>query len=158
MIRDCKIGHNVKIHNPGLVNLYECEIGDNCMIGAFVEIGRGVKIGNNCKIQTGCFLCEGVTLEDNVFIAPHVCFTNDPYPPSGKDNWLPILIKTGAGIGANSTIRPGVTIGENSLIGMGSVVTKDILAGRIAWGNPARDRGINIYREHDLCLKNCMMN
>ena len=79
---------------------------------------------------------EGVTIEDGVFIGPHVCFTNDMAPraitPDGKlksaDDWeiTPTLVKYGASIGAGSVIVCGVTIGEFALVGAGSVVTRDV--------------------------------
>ncbi len=47
-------------------------------------------------------------------------------------------IKRGAQIGVNATLLPFVTIGERAVIGSGSVVTRDVPAGTIAVGNPAR--------------------
>jgi len=137
IISECKIGKNTKIWD--FVNLYGCEIGNNCVIGSFVEIGKDVKIGNNCKIEKGVFIPTGVTIEDNVFVGPHVVFTNDKYPKAtGKWKLANTLISRGASIGANSTIVCGVKIGENALIGAGSVVTKDVPPGMIAAGNPAK--------------------
>lgn len=134
---DVKLGRNVKIWHDEFINLYGgCEIGDNCRIGCFVEIGRNVKIGKNCLIEAFVYLCEGVELEDNVFVGPHVCTTNDKWPPS--DKMWPTLIKEGASIGANSIIVCGVTIGKKAMIGAGSVVTKDIPPYAVAYGNPAK--------------------
>lgn len=86
---DVRLGSNVTIPHPDQVNMYGCEIGDGCKIGSFVEIRRGVRIGMNVKIQPFAFIPEGVTIEDGVFIGPHVCFTNDRYPravnPDGRD-------------------------------------------------------------------------
>ena len=96
-----------------------------------------MKIGDKVKIQAFSFICDGVELEDNVFIGPHVCFTNDKHPPSSE--WSKTLVKKGAKIGANSTILPGVTIGENAMIGAGSVVTKSVPDGEVWVGNPAHD-------------------
>jgi len=100
---DVRLGNNVLIYHPDLVNLYGCEIGDGCKIGAFVEIRRTARIGKNVKIQAFAFIPEGVTIEDGVFIGPHVCFTNDRYPraidSSGKrlrtDDWevVPTTLK-----------------------------------------------------------------
>ena len=134
-IKNCKIGKNTKIWH--FVNLYDCEIGDNCVIGSFVEIGKA-KIGNNCKIEAHAFIPEGVTIEDNVFIGPHVCFINDKYPKAKREWKLKnTLVKKGASIGANATIICGITIGKNSLIGAGSVVTKDVPDDAMVFGNPA---------------------
>jgi acetyltransferase-like isoleucine patch superfamily enzyme len=134
-IKNCKIGKNTKIWH--FVNLYECEIGDNCVIGSFVEIGKA-KIGNNCKIESHVFIPDGVTIEDDVFIGPHVCFTNDKYPKiKGEWELKETLIKKGASIGANATILCGITIGKNSLIGAGSIVTKNVPDNTIVFGTPA---------------------
>ncbi len=145
--KDVKLGVNVKVFHPELVNLYGCEIGDNTKIGTFVEIRKQVKIGRNCKIQAFVFIPEGVTVEDNVFIGPHVCFINDKFPRATIGGRLEedrdweiceTLVKEGASVGANSTILCGVTIGENAMIGAGSVVTKDVPADMVVSGNPAR--------------------
>lgn len=143
-----KLGANVKIFHPSLVNLYGCEIGDDCKIGTFVEIQGGVTIGARCKISSHSFLCEGVVLEDEVFIGHGVMFTNDLYPRStnpdgtmkGADDWqlVQTFIKKRASIGSNATILAGITIGENALVAAGAVVTKDVPPYAIVAGVPAR--------------------
>lgn len=117
-------------------NLWKSTIGEGTRVAAFVEIG-GAVVGRNCSIQAFAFLCPGVTLEDDVFVGPHVCFTNDKHPPSGGLHWKPIRVGRGASIGAGSVILPGVTIGERAVIGAGSVVTKDVPPGETWYGNPA---------------------
>jgi len=141
----CKLGNNTKVWEP--VNMYDCVVGDDCMIGTFVEIQGGVVIGNKVKVQSHSFICEGVTIEDNVFIGHHVVFTNDKYPRSvnakGKvvshNDWklLKTIIKKGASIGSNATILGGITIGEHALVGAGAVVTKDVPSHATVVGNPA---------------------
>lgn len=115
-------------------------IGSNCNICANVVIENEVRIGDNVTVKSGVQIWDGVTIEDNVFIGPNVTFTNDRYPRSKNSDWKleSILIKAGASIGANSTILPGITIGENAMVGAGSVVTKDIPAGELWIGNPAK--------------------
>jgi acetyltransferase-like isoleucine patch superfamily enzyme len=140
------LGENVSLQD--FINLYGCRIGDNTKIGPFVEIQKNVVVGRNCKIQSHTFICEGVTIEDDAFIGHGVMFINDRYPrstsPAGalqtEADWqvVPILIQRGASIGSNATILCGVTVGERAIIGAGSVVTKDVPAGVIAAGNPAR--------------------
>lgn len=143
---DVKLGRNVSVRD--FTNLYGCEIGDDVKIGTFVEIQKGVKIGNRCKISSHTFICEGVILEDDIFIGHNVTFTNDRYPRAtdgngrlqGDGDWvcIPTVIKRGVSIGSGATLLCGITVGENALIGAGSVVTKDVPAGAVAAGNPAR--------------------
>lgn len=144
-IKNCKIGKNTKIYD--FVNLYDCEIGESCMIGTFVEIQKGVKIGNNVRIQSHSFVPEGVVIEDNVFVGHGVMFTNDKKPRSSHVNssrkekaWKleKVLVRKGASIGSNTTIVGPVTIGEKALIGAGSVVTKNVPPNTTVAGNPAR--------------------
>jgi acetyltransferase-like isoleucine patch superfamily enzyme len=140
------LGQNVRIFD--FTNLYGCEIGDDSKIGTFVEIQKGAKIGKRCKISSHSFICEGVTLEDEVFIGHGVMFTNDVIPRATAGNgqlqteadWkcLQTLVKRGASIGSNATLLCGITIGENAVVGAGSVVTKDVPAGTIVAGNPAK--------------------
>ena len=136
-IDNCEIGEDTIIRD--FVNLYGCKIGNGCRIAAYVEIQRGVKIGDRCKVEAFAFIPSGVTIEDEVFVGPHVCFTNDRVPKAAGD-WevTPTLVKKGASIGANATVICGVTIGENALIGAGAVVTKDVPANSVVVGCPAR--------------------
>jgi UDP-2-acetamido-3-amino-2,3-dideoxy-glucuronate N-acetyltransferase len=122
------------------------QIGQRCRIGQNVVIGPRARIGNNVKIQNNVSVYEGVTLEDDVFCGPSMVFTNVITPRcafprnTGKD-FSPTLVKRGASIGANATIVCGNTIGEHALIGAGAVVTKDVPAYAVVYGNPARHRG-----------------
>lgn len=118
-------------------------IGNNCNICAHVLIENDVIIGNNVTIKSGVQVWDGVTIEDNVFIGPNATFTNDLVPRSKSADWklARTLVKKGASIGANATIVAGKTIGENALIGAGSVVTKDIPAHTVWYGNPAKQHG-----------------
>ena len=139
-IRDVKFGKNVTVVDP--VNLYECEIGDNCFIGPFVEIQRMVRIGNNCRIQSHSTICELVELGDDCFISHGVMFINDSFSSGGpakgqRDLWRETKIGNHVSIGTNATILP-VRICDNVVIGAGSVVTKNIDEPGIYAGNPAR--------------------
>jgi len=138
MIRDCKLDKNVKIPFPHLVNLYQCEVGENSFIGPFVEIQKGVIIGKRCRIQSHSFVCTNVTIGDDVFIGHGVMFINDKFPKAGRYyDADKTIIGNKVSIGSNSTILP-VTIGEGTLIGAGSVVTKDFGSNLIVKGNPAK--------------------
>jgi len=143
-----RLGENVKIPHPALVNLYGCTVGDDTKIGTFVEIQKGAVIGARCKISSHTFICEGVAIEDEVFIGHGVMFTNDRYPratnvdgrPQTEADWKvePTRVKRGASIGSNATVISGVTIGEGAIVGAGAVVTKNVPQHTIVAGVPAR--------------------
>jgi len=145
---DVKLGSEVQISHPDLVNLYGCEIGDQTKIGAFVEIQKGAKIGARCKISSHSFICEGVIIEDEVFVGHGVMFANDSHPRAANadgslqtdDDWriLETRAKTGASIGSGASILPGLIIGRNTMIGAGTVVTHDVPDHATVVGNPAR--------------------
>jgi acetyltransferase-like isoleucine patch superfamily enzyme len=143
-----KLGRNVVIFHPELVNLYGCEIGDGTKIGTFVEIQRNARVGRNCKISSHSFICEGVEIEDRVFIGHGVKFTNDLYPrattPGGElqrdSDWkvLRTLVRSGASIGTNATVLPNLIIGCDAMIAAGAVVVDDVSEHAIVAGTPAR--------------------
>jgi acetyltransferase-like isoleucine patch superfamily enzyme len=97
-------------------------------------------IGDGVKIHCNCYVAQYSTIEDDVFLAPGVVLANDPHPgaPDPKRCMKGPTIRRGAQIGCNVTILPAVVIGEHALIGAGSVVTRDIPARSLAYGNPAR--------------------
>ena len=145
-VRDVDFGQRVKVVAP--VNLYGCAIGDDSFIGPFVEIQAGAKIGRRCKVQSHAFVCSGVEIGDEVFVGHGVTFVNDKTPRAtneagefqGDDEWqlLPVVVEARASIGSGALVLGGVRIGEGALVGAGAVVTKDVPAGAVVAGVPAR--------------------
>lgn len=140
-IKNVKLGKNVKIPYPELVNLYDCEIGDNCLIGPFVEIQSNVKIGMRARVQSHTFICSKVTIGKDVFIGHGVVFINDKHPVNyDSSKWEETIVDDGAVIGSNATIFP-CRIGKDALVGAGAVVIKDVPPNKTVVGNPARLMG-----------------
>jgi acetyltransferase-like isoleucine patch superfamily enzyme len=146
LLDDVTFGERVSV-GP-FTNLYGCAIGDDSRIGPFVEIQRGARIGARCKIQSHTFVCEGVTIEDEVFVGHGVVFVNDKYPRSTRgdgalqtgEDWalLPTTVAHGASLGSGALILGGVTVGEGAIVGAGAVVTRNVPAGSVVAGSPAR--------------------
>ena len=126
---DFETGHHVVVREQN-------QIGDSVSIWSNTIIDYGCRIGNRVKIHSNGYVAQYSVIEDDAFIAPGTIFANDKYPVSTELQGP--HIKKGARIGINVTILPGVVIGENALIGAGSVVTKDVPAGAVVVGNPAR--------------------
>jgi len=106
------------------------EIGDHSYIGPFAVIQRAVlgntRLGTGCHIDCHVVVGHGSTLGERVCVAAHtvICGTCS----IGDNAW----------IGAGSIIRESITIGAGAFVGIGSVVVKDIPAGVMVSGNPAK--------------------
>lgn len=118
-------------------------IGKNCNINCHTFIENDVKIGDGVTIKSGVFIWDGIEIEEDAFVGPNATFVNDKYPRSKNypETFQRIRICKGASIGANATIMGGITIGEQAMVGAGSVVTKDVPAFTLVYGNPAKVMG-----------------
>jgi acetyltransferase-like isoleucine patch superfamily enzyme len=145
MIGDgCRIWHQAQVREGAA-------LGPGCIVGKGAYVGEHVKVGASCKIQNYACLYPGVTLEDGVFIGPHVVFTNDRLPrainPDGSlksdADWHigPTTVRYGASVGSRVVVLPGLTIGRWALVGAGAVVTNDVQDHALVAGNPARSIG-----------------
>lgn len=123
-------------------------IGSDCVFGRNSFVDVGVVVGNCVKVQNNASLYEGVTLEDGVFVGPHVIFTNDRLPraitPTGTlkttADWVlgTTTVRQGASIGAGAVIVTGADIGRWAMVGAGTVVTRDIPDHGLVVGSPGR--------------------
>ena len=141
-VQSSKIGFDTRIWQFCVV-LKNAVIGNQCNICADVFIENDVIIGNQVTVKSGVQIWDGARIEDNVFIGPNVTFTNDLHPRSGNIDYecKGIILRKGCTIGANTTLLAGIEVGEYAMIGAGSVVTKNVPAHSLWFGNPAVCKG-----------------
>lgn len=127
-----------------LITANEIDVTSDVFTPLYINYGKNTRIGKNVFINFDCVFLDlgGITIEDNVQIAPRVSLLSEGHPLSAQDrhSLVPghILIKKNAWIGSAATILPGVTIGENSIVAAGAVVTKDVPDNVIVGGVPAK--------------------
>jgi acetyltransferase-like isoleucine patch superfamily enzyme len=130
--RGLQTGHGVVVRE-------ECVIGDDVCVWSNTVIDYGCRIGNRVKIHCNCYVAQFSEIGDDAFLAPGVTTANDLYPGDARSAAMMGGPKIGPGaqIGVNVTILPHVRIGAGAMVGAGSVVTRDLPPGVVAFGNPA---------------------
>lgn len=110
----------------------------------YINYGKNTRIGKNVFINFDCTFLDlgGITIEDNVLIAPKVSLLSEGHPlsPEKRQTLVPghIHIKKNAWIGAGAIILQGVTVGENAVVAAGAIVSKDVPDNTIVGGIPAK--------------------
>lgn len=122
--------------------------GDNFLIEQpfLCDYGYNIEIGENFYSNVNCVILDeaAVRFGNNVFVGPNCAFYTAGHPldaglrGSGLEFARPITVGNDVWIGGNVVVLPGVTIGDGCVIGAGSVVTRDIPAACLAFGNPCR--------------------
>ena len=126
-------------------------IGRDCVVGECVFVDVGVRLGDRCKVQNNALIYHGTEAEDEVFIGPAACLTNDRHPraatPEGRlrgaEDWRldGIRLRHGSSIGAGAVVVAGVNVGRYALVAAGAVVTRDVLDHALVAGCPAHRIG-----------------
>lgn len=123
-----------KLDNPWIEQSFYCDYGFN------ISIGKNFYSNHNLVILD----VARVTFGDNVFVGPNCGFYTAGHPldyetrNSGLEYGKPINVGDNVWFGGNVVVMPNVNIGSNVVIGAGSVVTKDIPSGVVAYGNPCK--------------------
>lgn len=126
-------------------------VGENCNLGQNVYVGNNAIVGNGCRLGNSVAIFSHVELGDFVFCAPYMVFTHISFPRaavSRRSSFQKTIVKTGATLGANSTVVPAITIGMGAFLAAGSTLTKSCKDWALMVGTPARQIGwVSAYGE-----------
>ena len=135
-----RIGERVILGDQSCVR-ERVELGNDVVLGRGSLVENDTTIGAMTRIQADAYITAYSTLEEHVFVAPCVVTTNDNYMGRTDRRFGEIkgpTIRRGARIGGGAILCPGVEIGAEAFVGAGAVVTKDVPAGVVVVGSPAR--------------------
>ena len=148
--KHAKVGDGTQVWNEAQVR-DGAVIGSQCMLGKGVYVDADVVIGDRVKLENRVSVFRGARLADGVFVGPHTTLLNDKRPRAinadgtlkGLADWVVsgVTVGEGAAVGGGCTVLPGVAIGRFAMVGAGSVVTRDVPAHALVFGNPARIAG-----------------
>lgn len=122
-------GHHVTIREQSV-------IGSHCSVGTLGDIQGHCEIGNYVRCHSNVHISTASHIEDYVWIYPYTVLTNDPTPPSEQE--VGVVIHSFAVVATGSLLLPGIDVASDSLIAAGAVVTKNVQAGTVVGGNPAK--------------------
>ncbi|WP_028387550.1 DapH/DapD/GlmU-related protein [Legionella fairfieldensis] len=135
---DVEIGHNTLLGDGASIR-EKCRIGSRCIISRYTTINYNTLIGNATKIMDNTHITGNATIGNNVFISTMVATTNDNLIRAGYGEHIKgPVIEDDVTIGVGVSTLPGVHIGKKAIVAAGSVVTKDVAAGTLVAGVPAR--------------------
>ncbi|MCA1688927.1 MAG: acetyltransferase [Actinobacteria bacterium] len=115
-------------------------VGKGSVVGRGSVLDNDVRIGTGVRIQTSVYVTAGSVIEDDVFVGPGVCTTNDD-TMSRHDEAYELrgaTLRRACRIGGGSVLVPGVEVGEEAFVAAGALVTRDVPARAVVMGAPAR--------------------
>lgn len=145
---------NGQYHSPDEVRALMSELTGRAVPESFrlfppftADFGKNIRFGEDVFLNSGCRFQDqgGIEIGDGSFIGHNAVITtlNHDLAPSRRADMHPARVVVGRGVwfGANVTVLPGVRIGDGAVVGAGAVVTKDVPAGAVVVGVPAKQVG-----------------
>ncbi len=145
---------NGRYHSPDEVRALMSELTGREVPESFrlfppftADFGKNIRFGEDVFLNSGCRFQDqgGIEIGSGSLIGHNAVITtlNHDMLPSRRANMHPARVMIGRGVwfGANVTVLPGVKIGDGAVVGAGAVVTKDVPAGAVVVGVPAKRVG-----------------
>jgi acetyltransferase-like isoleucine patch superfamily enzyme len=138
---DVHLGMNAVVGHHTMLRT-GARVGTETQLGHHLTIERATRIGRDVRCSPGSHITSATQIADRVFLGAGVRTINDKTltwrDPRRKPELMAPRFDTGAKVGSGCTVLAAVIIGERALVGAGSVVTRDIPPGALAYGCPAR--------------------
>ncbi|MPZ79587.1 MAG: hypothetical protein GEV28_03955 [Actinophytocola sp.] len=136
-----RLGVNTVVGHHSLLRT-DIAVGTETQLGHHLTIERETRIGRDVRCSPGSHITSATVIADRVFLGAGIRTINDKTltwrDPNSEPRLTAPRFETGAKVGSGTTVLAGVTIGEYALVGAASLVTRDVPAGAIAFGHPAR--------------------
>jgi acetyltransferase-like isoleucine patch superfamily enzyme len=140
LYRGATLGERVLVADGAAVR-ERVTVGERTIIGRAVTVENDCTIGRYVKLETACYITAYSVIENRVFVAPMVATSNDRFMGRTEERlklFKGVTVRRGARIGLAAVILPGITIEADGVVAAGSVVTRDVPAGKLVMGSPAR--------------------
>ncbi len=140
LYRGATLGDRVLVADGAAVR-ERVTIGERTIVGRSVTVENDSTIGQYVKLETACYITAYSVIENRVFVAPMVATSNDRFMGRTEERlklFKGVTVRRGARIGLAAVILPGITIEADGVVAAGSVVTRDVPAGKLVMGSPAR--------------------
>lgn len=139
-----QVGENTMIGHNTLLRT-DVVVGSGSQLAANLTVERGSRIGDEVRCSPGSHLTASTVVADRVFLGAGVRTVNDKQliwrDQDAEQPLAPPVFEHGCRVGSGAVLLAGITVGERALVGAGSVVTRDVPAGAVVYGVPARQHG-----------------